>query len=136
MHAAMIALQTALVTALEADSALTALIGAEGVFDAPPQGREAPYIVIARHDAVNRDSLVAPGTDHRLTFHVWAGRASRAAALEIADRLSAVALAASLDGPQIAVTHRVHDRTETLVDLETGQARAAVRLRFFSEPAT
>lgn len=136
MHTAMIALQTALVTALQADAALTALIGAEGVFDAPPAGRDAPYVAIARHDAVNRDSLVAPGTDHRLTFHVWAGRASRAAALEIAERLTTVALAASLDGPEIAVTHRVHDRTETVVDLETGQARAAIRLRFFSEPSS
>ncbi len=134
MHTAMIALQTALVTALEADGGLTALIGAEGIFDAPPKGREAPYVVIARHDAINRDSLVAPGTDHRLTLHVWAGRASRAAALEIADRLSSVAAAASLDGAEIVVTHRVHERTETIVDLETGQARAALRLRFFSEP--
>lgn len=91
----MIALQTALVAAFAADAGLTALIGADAVFDAPPQGKTPPYVVIARHDAINRDALAAPGTDHRLTLNVWAGRASRRAALEIAERLAIVALTAA-----------------------------------------
>jgi hypothetical protein len=37
-----VALQAALVSALEADAVLTALVGAAGVFDAPPQNRPAP----------------------------------------------------------------------------------------------
>jgi len=34
----------------------------------------------------------------------------------------------------VRVTHRMHERTDTAIDLETGQARAAVALKFFSEP--
>jgi len=134
MQAEMMSLQAALVSAFAADTALTALIGADGVVDAPPKGREAPYVTIARHDCVRRDGLDAPGTDHRLIFHAWAGRASRRAALEIAARLEAVAVSASLDGGGIIVTHRVAERCESEIDLRTGRARAMLRMRFLVEP--
>jgi hypothetical protein len=135
MQAEMMALQAALVSAFAADASLVALIGADGVVDAPPRGREAPYVTIARHDCVRRDGLDAPGTDHRLTLHAWAARASRKAALEIAARLEAVAGAAALSGGGILVTHRVAERCETEIDLRTGRARAMLRMRFLAEPA-
>ena len=135
MQAQMMALQAALVSAFAADASLAALIGADGIVDAPPKGREAPYVTIARHDCVRRDGLDAPGTDHRLTFHAWAARASRKAALEIAARLEAVAGAAALNGGGIAVTHRVAERCEAEIDLRTGRARAMLRMRFLVEPA-
>jgi hypothetical protein len=130
-----VSLQGALVTALRADSALTALIGADGVFDAPPKGRDVPYVLIARHDLLPRDGDEAPGCEHRLLIHAWAAEASRKAVLAIVDRVIAVALTAELDGADLAVTNRAHERTDTAVDLKTGRARAAVALRMFSEPA-
>ncbi len=77
-------LQTALVTALEADTSLTGLIGAGGVFDAPPRSRPAPYVVIDRHDIRQRDGDETPGQEHRVLLHCWSDQPSRRAALEIA----------------------------------------------------
>ncbi len=125
-----IQLQAALVAALKADAQLTALVGTS-IFDAPPKDAAPPYVAIARHDLVPRDGDAAPGQEHRLALHIWAGQPSRRAALAIAEQVLAVALA--LAPGSIRVTHRQHDRTETAIDLETGQARAAVTLRFFTE---
>ena len=124
-------LQAALVSALRADAALAALTGPDGVFDAAPRGRPAPYVVIARHDMIARDGDAAPGQEHRLLFHCWGGQPSRSHALDMAARVTEVALA--LNPPELAVTHCQHMRTDTVIDRDTGQARAAVTLRFFSE---
>lgn len=127
-----VALQAALVVALEGDAALVALIGAGGVFDAPPQNRPAPYVVIDRHDVRQADGDEAPGQEHRVLVHCWADRPSRKAALAIAERV--VAVAEALEPSAIRVTHSQHERTDTAVDSDTGQARAAVAFRFFTEP--
>ena len=126
------ALQTALVAALEADAALTGLIGAGGVFDAPPQSRPAPYVVIDRHDIRQHDGDAAPGQEHRVLLHCWSDQPSRKAALDIAERV-VVATLTGLTPVALLVTHGEHMRTETAIDTATGQARAAVMLRFFSE---
>jgi len=125
-------LQAALVGALGADVTLTAMIGAGGVFDAPPRDRPAPYVVIDRHDTRQRDGDETPGQEHRVLLHCWSDQPSRRAALEIAERVTLVALG-GLTPAGLAVTHGEHMRTETSIDTATGQARAAVTLRFFSE---
>lgn len=123
-------LQGALVTALKADAALAALVGS-GVFDAAPKGRATPYVAIARHDVLARDADAAPGQEHRLLLHCWGDQPSRKRALDMAERVIAVALGLTAAG--ITVTHREHVRTDTVIDRDTGQARAAVTLRFMSE---
>jgi hypothetical protein len=130
-----LALQSTLIPALKVDGELVALIGADGVFDAPPKNRHPPYVVIARHDLLPRDGDDAPGHEHRLLVHIWAREPSRKAAVAIAERVVAVALDAALDGPELRVTHLQHERTATAIDPATGYARAAVTLRLFSEPA-
>jgi hypothetical protein len=129
-----IALQATLVAALRDDGALNALIGV-AVFDAPPADARPPYVTIARHDLVPRHGDAAPGHEHRLLLHVWAAEPSRKVALAIADRVLAVALQAVLDGPDLVVTHRHHERTDTAIDGGSGGARAAVAVRLYSEPA-
>lgn len=124
-------LQGALVTALKSDAALTAIIGADGVFDAAPNGRPTPYVVIARHDVVQRDGDGTPGQEHRLLLHCWGDQPSRKRAVDMAERVVAVAMAFVATG--ITVTHREHVRTETLIDRDTGLARGAVGIRFLSE---
>jgi hypothetical protein len=124
-------LQAALVTALKADADLVAIAGADGVFDAAPNGRPAPYVVIARHDTIQRDGDDSPGQEHRLLLHCWGDQPSRKRALDMAERVVAVALGFAASG--ITVTHREHVRTETVIDRDTGLARAAVGLRFLSE---
>lgn len=124
-----ILLQSALVAALKADPELAGV----GIFDAPAQGGLPPYIAIARHDLLPRDGDAAPGHEHRVTLHVWAGQPSRRAALVIAERV--VAVAGALAPGAIRVTHRQHERTDTAIDAASGQARAAVAMRFFAEPS-
>jgi hypothetical protein len=124
-------LQGALVATLKADAALLALLGDDGVFDAPPRGRAAPYVVIARHDLIPRDGDLAPTGEHRLLIHCWSDQPSRRQALALAERVVAVAL--ELVAADLVVTHRQHLRTDTAIDARSGQARAAVALRFFSE---
>lgn len=124
-------LQTALVAALRADAQLAALVGT-AIFDAPPLGAVPPYVAIARHDLLPRDGDGTPGFEHRLTFHIWAAEPSRRAALEIAERVLAVALEGELSG-ELTVTLRGHERTDTAIDLDTGRARAAVAVRMYSE---
>lgn len=126
-----VALQAALVSALEADAALVALVGAGGVFDAPPQNRPAPYVVIDRHDIRQVDGDGTPGQEHRVLIHCWADRPSRKAALAIAERVMAARVGLVPAG--LAVTLAEHVRTETVIDAGTGQARAAVLLRFLTE---
>lgn len=128
------ALQGALVAALRADLALAALVGS-AIFDAPVKGADTPYIVIARHDLVPRDADAAPGYDHRVLLHLWHPDASRRAVLAIADRVLVAALGAPLAPAGLVVTNRSHERTDTAIDPATGSARAALSLRFFTEPS-
>ena len=116
-------LQAMLVAALRADDL--------PVFDSPPSGATPPYLAIARHDVVPRDGDEAPGHEHRVSIHCWAAAPSRKAALVLAEHVLAVALG-PLSGP-LAVTNATHERTETAVDAETGFAKAAVTLRFWTE---
>jgi hypothetical protein len=129
------ALQAALVAALNGDAALAALVGANAVFDAPPKGAARPYVVVARHDLVPRDGDAAPGNDHRLILHLWHPDSSRKAVLAIAERVLSVALGGTLAPAGLVVTNASHERTDTAIDLDTGAARAALTLRFFTEPS-
>lgn len=129
-----LSLQSALVAALVDDAALAVLIGTDAVYDAPPKGRRPPYVTIARHDVLPRDGDLTPGHDHRVLLHAWSDEASRKAVLAIAECVLAVAMSADLD-VELVVTHRRHERTDTAIDRQTGFARAAIALRFFTEAA-
>lgn len=128
----LIKLQKALVATLRADAGLTALTGSPAVFDAPPEGRDAPYIVIARHDVVPNDTDLMPGHDHRVILHLWAEGPSRRAVVAMAERVEAVA--GVLTAPDLTITLRRAERLDTALDPETGRAKAALTLRFSTEP--
>lgn len=127
-------IQTALVSAWSEDGPLTLLVGAGAVFDAPPKGRQPPYVTILSHAAAPRDGDETPGFEHRMTLHCWSPQPSRRSALEIADRIERVAVTGAVVPENHVLTLRRHIRTETTIDLATGRARAAVSFRFLSEP--
>jgi hypothetical protein len=129
-----IALQGALVAAMTADGTLAGFIG-QAIYDAPPRHAHPPYLVIARHDMTQRDGDLAPGYAHRVIIHLWHPDPSRRAVLAIADRIMAVVLEAPLTPDGLTVTNRMHQRTDTAIDLDTGHARAALTFQFFTEPA-
>lgn len=129
-------LQGRLLAVLAADGALTALIGSDAVFDAPPKGRQPPYVVIARHDVAPRDGDGAPGFEHRLLLQAWHEDASRKAALAIAERMIAALTPAGLSGTGLRVTTVRQINTQTLIDERTGQARVGLAVSVFSEPVS
>ena len=90
---------------------------------------------MARHDLVPRDGDTAPGNDHRVLLHLWHPDSSRKAVLALADAAVAVLLGGALAPAGLTVTYRNLDRTDTAIDLATGAARAAMTLRFFTEPS-
>ena len=128
-------LQASIVSALSADTQLIAAIGSDAIFDMPPKGKRAPYLVILRHDLLTRDTDVFPGHDHRIQIQIWHNDPSRAAALALADRVIEVMASTDLSTLTLNVSHVQHDRTETAIDRKSGQARASLVFRIFSEPA-
>lgn len=130
-----IELQGALVAALLADAPLTAVLGGDAVFDAPPKGAVVPHVVIVRHDVLPRDGDETPGHDHRLLLHCRHDQPSRKAVLEIADLVVGLVLSADFSTAELLVTHVQHDRTDTAIDADTSAARAAIALRILTEPA-
>ena len=132
-HAATL-LQRRLVAAFAADSTLEALLGPDRVFDAPPKGIKPPYVSIVRHDIRPIGGDEATLNEHRLTLQARVPDAARAAALDIADRLEAIALGGGLSGEGLTIATARHERTETLIDLKTGEAVATLVLRIVTEP--
>lgn len=126
-------LQTSFVAALKSDAQLLALLG-DGIFDAPPQEKKAPFVVIIRHDVISRDGDETPGFEHRILLHARHDDVSRKAVLEIVERVIFIALNEELSNANLLVTHVQHDKTETRIDGKSGQAVAAISLRFLSEP--
>ena len=127
-------LQASIVAALSADTQLIAAIGSDAIFDMPPKGKRAPYLVILRHDLIAHDADISPGHDHRIQIQIWHNDPSRAAVLALAERVIAVLTTADLSSPTLHVSHVQLDRTETAIDKKSGQARASLVFRIFSEP--
>ncbi len=127
-------LQASIVSALSADIQLIAAIGNDAVFDMPPKGKSAPYIVILRHDLIAHDADISPGHDHRIQIQIWHNDPSRAAVLVLVDRVIEVMAGTDLSSLTLNVSHIQHDRTETAIDRKSGQARALLTFRVFSEP--
>ncbi len=134
MSDAITALQTSIVAALNADGALSALIGADAVFDMAPKGKAAPFVTIVRHDLIVRDADLSPGNDHRLHLQLWHPEPSREKLMAMVERVVAVVTGTDLDSVSLNVTHVAHQRTETAIELKSGRARALVVFRLFSEP--
>ncbi len=128
-------LQASIVSALAADTQLIAAIGSDAVFDMPPRGKVAPYVVILRHDLLTHDTDLLPGHDHRIQIQIWHNDPSRAAVLVLADRVIEVMAGTDLSSLALNVSHVQHDRTETTIDRKSGQARALLVFKIFSEPA-
>lgn len=81
-------LQQAVLAALEADSALTALV--QGVFDFVEEGEAYPYIVLGETVETPDNSHDSHGSNSVITLHVWSKYRGYAEALRIATRVRAL----------------------------------------------
>lgn len=61
---------------LSTNSALTALIGSDAVYDHVPPGAAAPFVVIGDETASDGGSDLTDAQEHTLTIHCWSEGAS------------------------------------------------------------
>ena len=131
--ASILALKTALRTALLADAPTTALVG-QSIHDAPPRGLEAPFVVLG--DAVSRDNGTNDGAGEIVDLDLVIVTKERGthAALGIAAAVE-TALAelppvlAGISAPLVMCRETLtrHDEARSLT-------RAVLRLRAFLHP--
>jgi len=130
MNEAMKALQTVLVSALQADTALTALIGPNRVFDAPGKGFRPPYIVVGRHDCRQQFAQSSIITNHVLDWHIWLSKPHRCEGLNIAARLWTALDGVTTIGSGLSLIQATHTQTESAIVPSNGWTRILVRTQF------
>lgn len=128
-------LQKSVYAALTDDAPLTALLGADRVYDAVPQAAAFPFIVIDQTQVRDWSTGGSLGAEHVLMLHVWSRYEGKREVCEIADAARAV-----LDGAALSLTgHRLITLAHQYSDLrrdEDGETHhGIVRFRAVTEPA-
>ncbi len=88
-HAAL-ALQAAVIEALRADAALTALLGGPRVHDQAPPRTRPPYVTVGEHTTRAWDTFTRRGHEHFLTLHAFSEQGGRREAWQIITRMDEV----------------------------------------------
>ncbi len=131
---ALLALQKAIFQALQADATLTALIGAQKLFDEPPADAKPPYLVFASIIANDWSTGTESGEEIFLDLEIWSARRGRNQAGDIAQAVrDALNPQPALDPPWRLVNF-VHQSTVTARDAGTEYFRALMRFRAVVEP--
>lgn len=96
MTSASLALTRALIAALKAD----AVLGARGVYDAPPPGARPPYLTVGPDLVSDWSTKSGPGREHRLQVIAWDVPLASASCAASLARVEAVVgtFSATLDG--------------------------------------
>ncbi len=81
------AVETAILSTLAADAAVTRLLGGPNVFGRSASGHDFPYVTLGRTAVVDWTCGRDNAAEDVLTLHVWAGVGGKAATFEIMDRL-------------------------------------------------
>lgn len=71
-----LAVQGAVIEALKADAALTAMV--TGIYDNVPQGTEFPYVTIGEDSHAEWDTNTTLGSDASIVVHTWSRDRGRA----------------------------------------------------------
>lgn len=127
------ALQTAIVSACNAHTALSALIGANGIGDAPPNAKNLPYIAITQHRLTARPVDGASDNEHHVQLTAWVKNADRAAAASITHELIDALTVGALTHANLNIISRDFLRTDVTFETRSGRTRARSEFRFFTE---
>lgn len=128
-----LALQIAIIDALKADQAVSALTGGR-IYDGAPQGATLPCLALGETQTRNWDTASEPGTEHLLTLVVRSRAGGRREALEIAGAAIAVLdeAALALDGHRLVNLRVTASEASRAADHRSWRAR--IRLRAVTEP--
>lgn len=136
MSGAILSLRAAVQARLAADAALTALIGADRIFDEAPRALKGLYVVHGDVEARDWSTGTEAGCEQEFALVVWAGQSgSSRQALEAA-RLIVAALdeAALQPAGQVLVDLRWLS-TRLARDPRSGLPNLTLRFRAVTEPA-
>lgn len=127
-------LQKAVYAALIANAQLTTLLGAERIYDSPPQAAAFPYIVIDQMQIRDWRTGTEKGFEHILMLHIWSRCDGKREVYDIADAMRAV-----LDDAEMTLdAHRLVSFTHQYSDLkrdEDGKTfHGIMRFRALTEP--
>jgi hypothetical protein len=128
-------LQKSVYAALAENAPLAAVLGAERIYDAPPQAAAFPFVVIDQMQIRDWSTATEDGAEHVLMLHVWSRNEGKSEIYEIAD-----ATRAALDGAALSLDdHRLINLAHQYSDLrrdEDGKTyHGIVRFRAVTEPA-
>jgi hypothetical protein len=131
---AALALQSALITSLQASTDLATVMGAPRIYDDVPPGTPYPYVTIGQ--TVERDWATGTetGSEHTVTFHVWSRTPGRRQVHLIVGLMRTV-----LSSAAIALTgHRLvnlrHEFSDARRESDGETYHALVRFRAVTEP--
>jgi hypothetical protein len=123
------ALQKAVFETLTADANLTALIGADRIFDDVPPATHPPYLVFADTQGADWSTGTEAGDELRFGIEIWSSQKGRKQSASIAQAIrEALAVLAAIDPPYTLVNLRfVSARFER--DPQTEYFRGLLRFR-------
>ena len=136
MSDAILALRSAVQARLAADAALTALIGADRIFDEAPRAQHGLYVVHGEVEARDWSTGTEAGCEQEFALVVWAGQSgSSRQALEAAGLI-----VAALDGCDLAPDGHVLVNLRWLSsrlarEPRNGLPSVTLRFRAATEPA-
>ncbi len=128
------ALQKAIFQTLEADAALTALLGAGKIFDDVPQGAAFPYLTIGQSTARDWSTSSEAGFEHNLTLHVWSKSHGRKQVQETLGAIHDVLHDANLTLEDHNLINLRHNYTEIRRTPDGKAYHGLTRYRAVSEP--
>lgn len=128
------ALQKAIFARLSGDTALTALVGANGITDRRLAEPASPLVVIAGIDSADHSTASETGEEHTVTLEAWSEAAGHRQVQAIA-----AAVRAALDDAALTLSghHLVllfHRDTRLRRDGKSRFHRAEMRFRAVTEP--
>jgi hypothetical protein len=127
-------LQKALYEVLRADATITSCLGANRVFDQPPQRSAMPYLTFGQSTVRDWSTGSEAGDEHLLTLHVWSRADGRHQTHEIMQALRTALheRGLTLDGHRLVNLR--HELSEARREPDGETYHGIVRLRAVTEP--
>ncbi|MAY60922.1 MAG: hypothetical protein CML29_01810 [Rhizobiales bacterium] len=129
------ALQRAVFERLTSETGVSALAGADRIFDGRPERIEPPYVTFGDWRIEDWSTGTEDGAEHRFEIEVWSEVRGRKQAAELADAVRKALHDAALTLPGFHLVNLRHLRTRTGRDTKSRHIRARLEFRAVLEPA-
>lgn len=124
------ALQAAIHARLASDAALTAMIGADSVFDRRVSGKAMPYLVLSE---VTTSGFAPDIEEHEVKIEAWSDAEGRKQSQEIAARVKALLDGADLSLTGFSLANLIHRSTRARREVKTRAQVAEIVFRAVTE---